>query len=392
MVRGPVSMAIVGLISLMMFGLVFGGPRVLDRVLPESALAWIEENDSLGLFGDGTDMVSFTTEASNGDDPASHLHDGKDGWRASDKVAAMPGNSAVFLRDVMSGRRKSRGASPAAVEVIRPMTGCSFTPPTAGAFVGHVSAWGSNNMALGLSTYGDAELAAAVRGFGKVYRETGLRQVPGLSGLTFDAFDVAVTETGKPVYLVLQGRGGNRLWALHLAPGAQLERVVLLGGNQAGVAHLPDGVPVEVMREDEMAACGLPGPAYPLNPGALLFQSLEAGVLDQEEASATLAMIDAKVQDYDRWFRSAFGVSALETMAGNWDGGSVAVAGPLPATPEARAVWHPLTQAQAWITADTYVEYDALTEQGVDFRARVLAIAESFAWGDLKNLRQGVEF
>jgi hypothetical protein len=393
--RGPIIMAGVGVVSLALLALVFGGPTVLEKVLPDRALAWIEDNDGLGgLLSATTDMASVGgTTGGSGDDPASHLRDTTDGWRPSAKIAALPGNGAAFVRDVIDGRRASSSRdSPALVEVIPPMQGCSFTPPSTGSFVGHVSARGDSEMSVGLASYGDADLADAVRQLGRSYKETGLRKVPGLAALRFDAYDVAVTETTKPVYLVLQGAGYNRLWNLHLAPGAQLERVVLLGGDQAGVANLPQGVPVEVMRDAERVACDLPPPSYPLNPGFMLFQSLEAGHLDPDEAAATLAQIEAQVQAYDQWFMGAFGVSALQTMAGNWVEASIAVAGPVPATTEGRAVWRPVKGATARITADFYVEYDALTEQGVDFDARVRAIAESFAWGDLKNIKQGVEF
>jgi hypothetical protein len=388
-------MAVVGVVSLAMLALVFGGPKVLEKVLPDRALAWIEENDGFGgLLSATTDMASVGgTSGGNSEDPAAHLRNTTDGWRPSAKIAALPGNGAAFVRDVIDGRRASSSRdSPALVEVIHPMQGCAFTPPSAAAFVGHVSARGDTEMALGLATYGDADLANAVRQLGRTYKETGLRKVPGLAALRFDAFDVAVTETAKPVYLVLQGNWGNRLWNLHLAPGARLERVVLLGGDQAGVANLPQGVPVEVMRDAERVACGLPLPSYPLNPGFMLFQSLEAGHLDPDEAAATLAQIEAQVQKYDQWFQGAFGVSALQSMAGNWVEASIAVAGPVPAMPEGRAVWRSVKGATAQITADTYVEYDALAEQGVDFQARVLAIANAFAWGDLRNLKQGVEF
>ncbi len=222
-----------------------------------------------------------------------------------------------------------------------------------------------------------------------MYRASGLRRVEGLKANSFEVYDVAVTETAKPVYLVLQTRNFLRLWNIHLAPGARLERVVLLGGDEAGVANLPDGVPVEVLRSSEIEACGLPTPFYPLNPGALLFQSLDSGVLKPEDAQATLDMIAAKGKAYDDWFRATFGVGADETMAGNWVDNSIAVAGPKPATAEARAFWQPITGSTALVTVDDYLEYAALADQGVDFASRVIAIATAYAWGDLENLRMG---
>ena len=83
------------------------------------------------------------------------------------------------------------------------------------------------------------------------------------------------------------------LWNIHLAPGAQVERVVLLGGEQAGVTNLDPAVPVDVLRNGNLGACGVPLPVYPLNAGHMLFQSLEAGILDADEAEETLGKIKA---------------------------------------------------------------------------------------------------
>ncbi|MEZ5686406.1 MAG: hypothetical protein R3D78_11190 [Paracoccaceae bacterium] len=46
---------------------------------------------------------------------------------------------------------------------------------------------------------------------------------------------MAISETAWPVHLLLQGNGTRRLWNLHLAEGAQLSGVTLLGrGRRAG--------------------------------------------------------------------------------------------------------------------------------------------------------------
>ena len=41
-------MAIVGALMMVMLALIMGGPRVLEKVLPESVLAWIDDNDGFG--------------------------------------------------------------------------------------------------------------------------------------------------------------------------------------------------------------------------------------------------------------------------------------------------------------------------------------------------------
>lgn len=384
-------MVIVGFITLFMFALVGFGPRFLEKILPESTLVWIEDNDGFGglLSMSGTvDMADGGGTKGDPKDPYSHLRDTGDGWQGSARIAALPGNQPVFVADVLDGRRaEARNVAPQTVGVLQPVTDCRFTPPQAGSFVAHIGALGNPPYTMALSTYGDAELAKAVRQFAKIYRKSGRKQVHGLSDLSFTDFDVIVTETQRPVYLVLESPHDMRLWNILLAPGARIERVVLIGGRQAGVANLDPAVPVEVMRNAELQACGVPDAQYPLNPGHMLFQSLDAGRLSVEEAEVTLGKIAAANAAWDGWFRDAFGVSANATMAGDWNDGNIAVAGPVPATPEERAVYAKLSGGLARITVDTYVEYPALRAEGADFASRVGAIASAFAWGDLENLK-----
>lgn len=389
-------MVIVGIITLFMFAMVGFGPRFLEKIMPERVLVWIDDNDGFGgLFSLSGTFNMMDSGAAKGDpnDPDSYLRAGKDGWIATPKIAALPGNKAAFVKDVLEGRRRdTSNVAPASVGRLSPVTDCRLTAPNAGSLVAHIGVVGSRDAALALATYGDAELAEAVRNFAKVYRKTGLKQVQGLSNLRFTNYDVVVTETEKPVYLVLEATGYHRLWTIHLAPGAQIERVVLLGGAQVGVANLDPDVPVEVLRNAELDACGIPQAVYPLPPGHMLFQSLEAGLLPQEEADATLAEIAAATTAYDRWFRASFGVKATETLTGNWRDGTIAVAGPVPADPAARAKYTPVAEAAARITTDTYVEYPALKAKGEDFATRVVAIATAFAGGDLKSIQPEVSF
>jgi hypothetical protein len=149
-------------------------------------------------------------------------------------------------------------------------------------------------------------------------------------------------------------------------------------------------VPVEVMLADGMEDCGI-APAYPLNDGALLYQSLANGALSQADADQTLGRIAAGVAAYDAWFRSSFGVGAGESRIG-WDRGTISVIGPVPGKADQLAVWAPIEGAEIRTTQDTFFEIRGQVTEGADFVSRVRAIATTFAWGDLTNLRQGVEF
>lgn len=385
MVRGPISMVIVAIVLLGIMALVTGGPALFERVLPRQAVAFLEN------FGMGEGMISLGgSPKGSGDLPSDYLFDSTDGIEANGPIAARNGNEPVFIKDVITGYT-TRVASdiPATITTIRPILGCDFTPPLSGSIVGHAAA-GTSGIDLAISTYNDTHLAAAVQVFVNVYRETGMMSKAAADGTAYQAYDVAVTETRAPVYLVLQNRFGNRIWNIHLAPGARIERVVLLGGTQAGVANLDPVVPVEVMLADGMEDCGI-APAYPLNNGALLYQSLANGALSQADADQTLGRIAAGVAAYDAWFRSSFGVGAGESRIG-WDRGTISVIGPVPGKADQLAVWAPIEGAEIRTTQDTFFEIRGQVTEGADFVSRVRAIATTFAWGDLTNLRQGVEF
>lgn len=383
MIRGPVSLVIVGSIALVMFLLVSLGPRAFEDYLPESAIAFLEGQTMLSTFGDSA--------RARGGSPEAMLDDGPDGLEARGPIAALAGNRPVLIPEVLKDHRTGIAQDiPAEVTTIRPISGCKPTPPTPEALVGHVTA-ASSGLETALLTYGDAELAEAVQVFVNGYRQTGTGTVPAQSGLAYEAYDVAVTETARPVYLVLLNFHGHRIWNIHLAEGARVERVVLLDGDQAGVANLDPVVPVEVMPAAALAACGLT-PAYPLNPGHRFFEMLTSGPeAGRREAEAKHAAMQEATLAWNTWFRDTFGVSAAETRAG-FDEGMVSVVGPVPGEAGPLAVYAPIEGARIRTTQDTYFEIRGQGDAAKSFAGQVKAIATSFAFGDLAYLRQGVSF
>lgn len=384
MIRGPISLLIVGALSLFMFGLVSLGPRGFEGYLPEPVIAMLEGG---GLFDGG----SFGGGRPTGKTPSDLLDDGNDGLNARGPIAALAGNRPAFISDVIDGHmtRVSKDI-PAEIMTIRPITGCKLTPPLEGTAVGHVTA-GNSGLDLALRTYNDRTLAAAVQGFVDSYRASGIGKVADGEGIAYQSYDVAVTETARPVYLVLLNFRGNRIWNIHLAPGARVERVVLLGGDQAGVANLDPVVPVEVIPATGLADCGL-SPAYALNPGHRFFEVLRDGPgTYKDEAEANLVKMEEAIAAWNIWFRDSFGVRADETRAG-FDTGMVSVVGPLPGDEDPRPVYTPIEGARIRMTQDKYFEIQGQSIKAESFSGRVEAIASSFAFGDLTYLRQGVSF
>jgi hypothetical protein len=381
MIRGPISLLIVGAIMLGVTLLITLGPRAFEGILPAAVL------DAM----DGTTMGGFTSMGSGaGDRPSDFLRDDPDGLQVTGPIAAMSGNRPVFIRDVISGYSTRIGAEvPAEVTTIRPISGCRLTPPLAGTEVGHVSS-GPTALDLPILTYNDRDLAAAVQQFANLYRKNGSARVGPATDLAYSVYDVAVTETRAPVYLVLESTVRNRIWNIHLAEGARVERVILLGGLHAGVANLDPVVPVEVLPGPAMEACGIT-PAYPLNPGHRFFEVLTNGSASYKaEAEANFAAMQERIAAYNTWFRDSFGVLADATLAGF--GGTISVVGPQPGAADPKAVYAPIQGSRIRLTQDAYFEIRGQVPEGEDFAGRVRAIATAFAFGDLAYIRQGVKF
>ena len=241
MVRGLVSLGVVALAAVALF--VFA-PGVVDRVLPVAMSEKLDGLRSAVAPGTADPQVAATA--------ADLLADRPEGLIATGPIAATKGNVPVFISDAVSGH-SAPGAQdiPAEITTIRPIMGCLLTPPLDGTVVGHAVA-GQSVQPIGIATYDDADLAAAVQGFADAYRAADasgpvVATVP--DRLAYQSYDVVVAEVSAPVYLVLQTGQGNRIWNIHAAPGALIERVVLLGGDQVGVANLDPVVPVEVIQD-----------------------------------------------------------------------------------------------------------------------------------------------
>ena len=375
--RRTLSIAVIGGILVAAVAFAALGSRSFDRLLPTEAVDVLDRM----VAGDGAKPVETAADL---------LLDAPDGLIAAGPVAAHDGNRPVFIDEVIQGYGTATAQEqPAAITTIRPIMGCLLTPPLEGSLVGHVTA-GQSNQPLALATYDDSDLAVAVQGLVDGYRQTAVAAVPVAAGLAYQAYDVAVTETRAPVYLVLESGAGNRMWNIHLAPGARIERVILLGGDQAGVANLDAVVPVEVILNDGLAACGI-SPAYLLNAGNRLYRDVEAGLIAPAPAKLRLADVMARAAAYDQWFRDSFGVKAGETRVG-FDAGTLSVVGPVPGPEDLKALYAPIAGSDIRMTQDDFFEIKGQIAAGEGFAARVMTIARSFAFGDLATLRQGVKF
>jgi hypothetical protein len=373
MVRSLVSFVMLLGIVLGAVAYVIRNPDLRDQILPASATGFLREKGALAALGapDGDVLIGAT--------PQDFLIETSGGLVADGPIAAAGGSQPVFIKDVLSGHSADPGSDiPAEITTIRPILGCQLTRPLGGTVIGHVTST-SSPLKLALTTSSDSDLAAAVQDYVDAYRKFGAGARLPASGPRYQSHDVAVTETAAPVYLVLENLAGNRIWNIHLADGVQIERVVLLGGNQSGVANLDPVVPVEVILAEGLAECGI-DPAYVPGPSPI------SGVQPTPDA-ATRSRADA----YDIWFRDTFDVLAGESRLGFAEG-AVTLVGPVPSGSESKAVYVSIKGARVRTTQGPFFEIRGQVAAGQDFAARVLMIATGFAFGDLDRLLQGGTF
>lgn len=381
MMRGRIGLLVVAGVLLGAAALLFFAPPSWISLLPQALQPGATAEDpSQPAAGDSAGAAMVTA--------ADNLRDTPQGLVASALIAAAAGNRPLFIADAISGYGPSgESAVPAEITTIRPILGCLLTRPGPGTLVGHVTA-GDSGMPIGMTTYGDAQLAWAVKAYVDAYRRLGPEAEITLTGPRYEAYDVAVSDPGAPVYLVLETGGGNRIWNIHAAEGVRIERVVLLGGDQAGVANLDPVVPVEVILGSGLADCGI-DPAYPPSPGQIADQTDAPGL--QPMAEAGIDEILARAEAYDIWFRDSFGVLAGESRVG-YDRGRMSLIGPVPAGDAPGPVWAAIDGSEIRTTHDRFLDIDGQVAQGEDFAGRVVAIVTGFALGDLERLRLGGEY
>ncbi|VDC30049.1 hypothetical protein [Pseudogemmobacter humi] len=391
MVRGPVSLAVVAAITLVMFLFVAMGPRAFERVLPERAMLWLETamNSTIRSMDGGAWYKGNPSE------PMSYVDSTNRAPRVTGPILVTDDGGAAMILDVIEGRLTGLAKdSPAKLVRLEPAQACLPVPPSAGAVFRHIVLTGNSGHEIGLSTYGEAELARGVQALVDEIRGRKSARLSDMGWYPWRSFDVAVTETARPVYLVAEVERGYQSWDasrilnFHLAPGATVERVVLIGGLYHGVAGLPEEVPVEIFPAAHLAKCGA-APTYvseaaPGEKGGPSKMELPGGLPESmiEEAKDRQEAWNEAARAWRARFHEMFGHDPTVTAVGRWDDLTAALIGPLPAE-DARLAWTPIAGARVRLSADTYLETysDAKGETG--YRKRVEAIAAAFAGGDL---------
>lgn len=138
--------------------------------------------------------------------------------------------------------------------------------------------------------------------------------------------DVLVTETRKPVYLVLSGQQPV-LWMLHLAEGAQIEAIAVIGGSAQAIANVPEGVEVRfvITQSSWQRSCAV-SPARPVTPSweMIEMQQRPAGSFWRKK----LINYELAHREYHKWLVARVGEPDHVVTA---EGTAHMLAGPKPA-------------------------------------------------------------
>ncbi|MCF6445819.1 hypothetical protein [Nereida sp. MMG025] len=188
-------------------------------------------------------------------DPYDLLRVNPDGLIAPPGIVMSRGLKAHFASDIFDGfKLDARTPRTTEISFASTPTDCRPTPPSNRARVIHIRV-ARSDLQSGVHAMSQEHMQRVVSPLFQVPpedRASYLHEIARRPGL--QRIDVALTETGLPVYLVLETLDQGAVWALHPAAGVDIERIVLIGHGTSGVTPL-GATPIEGLDLDHQAHC-----------------------------------------------------------------------------------------------------------------------------------------
>jgi hypothetical protein len=319
-------------------------------------------------------------------DPAQTFRRDLRGYEAAPGIVIGKDNAANWAQAALSGYRDTtREDLPDKIVLASPAGQCRFAQPGAGDLVANVHV-GSSRMRTPIFAFSRKDLAKRTTDWIEVYRQLG-DQAPLPSDADGDnlfGVDVVVTETKKPVYLVLQSES-DVVWNIQAAPDARIAHVAVLGNGRVGVANLDQTVPVQFMNQAALQRCNVIPVREPAGYWLFVQRAKES---TSSEFTEALERNRQMSRDYSRWFHKNFGMGSETELIG-LDEASQVLVGPLPATLDERIAFKPLHGAQVQIAREDYVMASSAADYQAKHQELVRTLAAKMAGGDLKSLRPG---
>jgi len=233
---------------------------------------------------------------------------------------------------------------PAGFTMLKEQAGCRFDHPAAGStpiYVNVGSIWTSRVYAIT-----DYSVASASKKVLKQYRAQGKivdsKRVAGGTKDSMDVIDVIVTDTSKPLHLVLAG-SQIPLWNIHAFEGVTITGVSLLGGHTVGVVGLDPAIPVSYMTTDKLESCKIKPVQKPSTKWTSVGQDKNR-----------FAELNGLFNTFDLWFSKTFGPLKQENSIFAARTRHVLI-GDVPATLEARMPHRSMRGATVQVSPTTQV-------------------------------------
>ena len=320
-------------------------------------------------------------------DPERYLDSELRGYEVETGVIVGADRQFFFVQQAMTGHAENDfdEATPRTVRE-QATRGCVFRRPASSEFFANVRI-AEGGMRSPVYAFSRKRLTKDTKRFIESYKQKRVdTPIRGSTReLNLHAVDVVVTETSRPVYLVLQSTHGKVLWNIHTAEGAKVRQVVVIGGaTPVAVANLPEGARLHMVDANSARRCGL-DPARMPRAHWIFVQRARSG-MDGHGELYTENM--ARYRRYADEFAVAFGDGHERGVIGDFRVSHVLV-GPLPATLEDRVAYAPLDGADIKVAPADYILTGDRGEVKDEYSEMVLGLARRMAGGDLASLRSG---
>lgn len=323
------------------------------------------------------------SDSKPGGDPAGTIGNELRGYSYHSDVMMGKERQLHWIQDAVSGyRRSGEDMLPAKVTKLK-RSGCSFPRPKDGqaVYAAHVE---GGVQSSSIHHFSKRQLAKRAESFVRAYVKY-KGKMP--SGMTFTAgsamrtVNAVVTETQKPVFLVLAS-GSDVVWNIQKAPGAAIDRIVVLSGRMAGLANVPEGTKVHAVYGSGLRRCGVQPARIPEKHWRFVQNVAELGT-----GADKLAENRKRAGSFGFWLRKNFGISH-KAVIGDAELSNV-LFGEMPAG-DAGLPFKPIGEAHVMLSPADHLLVAPKTDFEQASRNLVREAAVRAAGGDLEKLVAGV--
>jgi hypothetical protein len=269
---------------------------------------------------------------------------------------------------------------PAKIELIARKGTCSFDPPKDNEIVGKAMV-NKGNMPVGVFATTRENIGDKAKTYIRNRQDKGDDAVLPIDsvGDMMSVVDVIVTETSKPVYLVLS-HAHDVVFNIHLAPDAKLSRIALIGLGTAGVANVPSDIPVESLDGAAFSACKIATLRQPADHWTLVEDAKSNPNLKEE-----MPKIYGFASRYASWFKNNFKVPFEPNLAGASFASHILI-GPAPETPDARVPFKTMNGSVVRISKRDVVYAGLHADYREQKKTMIIEAATKAAGGDLASI------